>query len=114
VRYCGSKKVRSSLLGAENYQHPENAYLVKYFPKYYKSLALVMKPQHSLLSKIKKIKKLKRFSGNFNDQIPQVDWFKILANIRKELEEFPGIDFQQTGRFFWANSPLKTVKFSFE
>jgi len=114
VRYCGRHKIRRDCLVDKDYLHPENAYLVKYFPKYYKGLALVIKPQHSLLSKIKRIKKLKGFTGNFNRQIPQVEWFKILANSRKEVEEFPQIDFQQTSRFSWAKATLKTMKFFFQ
>jgi len=111
VRYGGSKKVRSDCLADKNYQHPENAYLVKYSPKYYQNLALVMKPGNFLTSKIKRIKKLKRFSGNFNDRLPQANWSKILANSRKEIEEIPQTHLSQAHRFFLAEATLRAVKF---
>jgi len=54
-----------------------------------------MKPRHSLLSKIKKIKKLKRFAGLSNEGPPQVSWFRILRYNRKEIEEVPEVYFLQ-------------------
>ena len=111
IRRCGCKQVESYYLRPRNSQHPENAFLVKYFPKHYHSLTLMMKPHHSLLSEIKRIKKLKRFDGIFLSRTPQVRCFKILGNNRKEIERVPQI--LELQNFNWAQTTLQAVKFFF-
>jgi len=73
----------------------EASHVLKYSPKYYKSLAIEIRPFSPLLSKIKKIKKLKKFSGragaSFKEILPQNLWFNLLKNNRKEIEESPQI-----------------------
>jgi len=87
VRHTCSKKVHPN----SNYQHPETSYILKYAPKYYKSLTLQATCQSPLLSKVKKIKKLKAFTGYFNRHLPQQLWFDLLGNNRKEIKEAPQI-----------------------
>jgi len=73
------------------YQHPENSHLLKYFPKYYKNLGLNITQKNPLFSKIKKIKKLQRFTGCFKGNFRKANWFKVLGNNRKEIQEVPEI-----------------------
>ena len=85
VRHSCSKKVR--LYG--DYKHPETSYILKYAPKYYKSLTLQTTGQSSLFSKVKKIKKLQKFRGYFNRPVPEQVLFDLLGNNRREIEEVP-------------------------
>jgi len=88
IRHSCHKKVRF----ASPYQPPEGSYILKYSPKYYQSLTLQLTLQNALLSKIKKIKKLKAFTGLYKDEIFQKLWLNLLANNRKEIEETPQIE----------------------
>ena len=96
------------------YQHPEAFYLLKYSPKYYKSLTLEVTCKSSLLSKAKKIKKLKRFRGLFKDSLPPKLWFDLLANNRKEIEEMPELICNQSQirlNKAWKSLNIKNLKF---
>ena len=92
--------------------HPEASYILKYSPKYYKSLTLERPTNRALLSKFKKIKKLKRFTGTFEDKLPQNLWFNLFANTRKEVEEFPElISNFKPGPFFSERLLIQKIKF---
>jgi len=99
----------------KNTQHSEVSYLLKYSPKYYKSLTLEVTPFIPLLSKIKKIKKLKEFTGTFPKRLPVKIWFTLLANSRKEIEENPQISPSQhkmkQSKWFWRKLNLEKIKF---
>ncbi len=51
VRHSCPFEIRSS----SSYQHPETSYILKYAPKYYKTLTLKATSQIPLVSKVKKI-----------------------------------------------------------
>jgi len=97
-----------------HYQHPETPYILKYAPKYYKSLTLQATCQSPLLSKVKKIKKLKRFTGYFNRHLPQQLWFNLLGNNRKEIEEVPQISSNKMrvrpSKAFWEKLNQQKLK----
>jgi len=110
-----SNKPRSS----ENVHHPERSYILKYSPKYYRSLTIEITPFSPLLSKIKKIKKLKKFNGatvtSFKDSLPQELWFNLFANNRKEMEEAPVLLLSDAciewNRSFCREFNLQKIKF---
>ena len=87
TRHSCSKEIKKN----SNYQHPETSYILKYSPKYYKNLTLETSFYSPFLSKVKKIKKFKRFTGLFKGYLPQGLWFNLLASPRKEIEEIPQI-----------------------
>jgi len=95
----------------------ETSHILKYSPKYYKNLALQVKPQNRLLSKIKKIKKLKKFTGHCKDfLLPQKVWFNLLVNSRKDIEEIPEITCKEPLRTrldkpFWNRLNSKKIQF---
>ena len=99
----------------KDYQHPEVSYILKYAPKYYKSLAFEITDQNPLLSKVKNIKKLQKFTGFFKEHFPQKLWFNLLNNNRKEIEEIPQISpskFEtRPSESFWRKFNLRKIKF---
>lgn len=111
IRHSCSKKVKFSSYR----EYPEISHILKYSPKYYHNLTIKITPSHPLLSKIKQIKKLKRFTGLFCEALPHKLWFNLLANSRKEIEEIPRImplehDSNKT-KSFWQKLNLHKVKF---
>jgi len=67
------------------------SYLFKYAPKYYKSLTIDIMHYNPLFSKIKNIKRIKRFTGLYKQNLPQKLWLNLLGSTRKDLEEIPFI-----------------------
>jgi len=111
IRYSCSAKIKIN----SAYQHPEADYIRKYSPKYYQGLTLEVTRQGSLLSKVKKIKKLKKFTGLFKDNLPQKLWFVLLANQRKEIEEIPQVISKKVSlrysQSFWKRLTLQRIKY---
>jgi len=90
----------------------EISHILKYSPKYYKSLSLEKTPNRSLLGKVKKIKRLKKLTAVFADKLPQKFWFNLFANTRKEIEEFPELNhFFTTDPFLSERLILQKAKF---
>jgi len=82
-----------ALFEGSSYQHPEKFRILKYFPKYYHNLTLEISSQSPLLSKLKRIKKLKKFTGHLKSNLPQQIWFNLLENNHREIEEIPRISY---------------------
>jgi len=87
LRYSCSKEIKAN----RSSQHPEKSHLLKYFPKYYKSLTLEVARQNPLFSKIKKVKKLQTFTGAFKEKFPEALLRTLLGNSQKNIEEIPQI-----------------------
>jgi len=82
----------------------------------YKSLTLPITHKNRISSKIKRIKKFKRFTGYFKERLPHQLWFSLLAHKRKELEEMPEIICNKSsttrlGRSFRRRLNLQKIKF---
>jgi len=88
IRHSCSNQIRFS---NDTDQYPENLYILKYFPKYEKSLILQGSCRNALLSRVKRIKKVKRFTGYLKDNFQQSIRLHVLTNNQKEIEEIPQI-----------------------
>jgi len=110
IRHSCSKRMQEN----GHYQHPETSYILKYAPKYYKSLTIQATCQSPLQSKVKKIKKLKVFTGYFDRHLSQKLWFNLLGNNRKEIEEFPQISSNKMrvrpSKAFWEKLNQQKLK----
>ncbi len=67
----------------------EASYVLKYSPKYYKSLTIEIRPYSPLLSKIKKIKKLQKLEGRTGNSFQQILPQKLWSNPLSTKNEFP-------------------------
>jgi len=86
IRYNCSTALQTN----SKYEHPERSYFLRYFPKYYHHLIIETTQKDALLSKIKRIKRLKKFTGLFKQNIPQASlWLNLLRDTRKTIEEVP-------------------------
>jgi len=102
----------------KNCEHPENLHLLRYFPKYYKTLRLRVTGQNPLLSKIKRIKKIKQIknlSWASGKGPIKKNWLALFGNNRRDIEEIP-----QTAPFdpigipiysFWTELSLREARF---
>jgi len=87
VRYCHPSQRYGT-------RYLENLRLLKHFPKYYKNLSINITPQNSLLSRVKKIKKLNSFTGFLkeNEIISRTHWLSLFKSHQKEVDKLPKME----------------------
>jgi len=110
TRYSCHKELKAD----EELQHPEKAYLLKYFLKYYSHLTVRAAHESPLFLKIKRIKKLQKFTVDFEKKVPEGLCQTLLGNHRKSMKEIPQIIYKQSqireNQSFWIRLALWKIK----